>query len=155
MNDLVFVMYNIKLKERQMKRDRKAALEFQDIDSDDEWITEKEDPVLPLNNDWLHSLDRITRREARAAAEENIYNGVETIARNISDACKYTCYLVMTCNIPDARETLMYIILIYMQVVMTLDWTMKMKLTMEPTRTENTVQSQMKMMIALILPLQL
>jgi hypothetical protein len=29
-----------------MKRDAKAALEFQDINSDDEWITEKEDPVL-------------------------------------------------------------------------------------------------------------
>lgn len=72
MNDLVFVMYNLKLKEMQMRRDAKAALEFQDIDSDDEWITEKEDPVLPANHDWLHSLDRITRREACVATEENI-----------------------------------------------------------------------------------
>lgn len=95
MNDLVFVMYNFKLKERQKRRDAKAALQLEDIESDDEWITEKEDPVLPINQDWLHSLDRITRREARADAEENTDHEVETMAKNIDDACKYVDYIVV------------------------------------------------------------
>lgn len=41
MNDLVFVMYNMKLRERQMRKDVKATLGLDDIESDDEWITEK------------------------------------------------------------------------------------------------------------------
>ncbi|XP_059643117.1 uncharacterized protein LOC132284985 [Cornus florida] len=58
MNDLVFVMYNIKLKERNLKR--QAVIEpiiFEDVSSDDEWITEKEDPVLPTKTKWLRVLD--------------------------------------------------------------------------------------------------
>lgn len=53
---------------------------------------------------------------------------------------------------------------IFMQVIANLHWTMtdiiksmmtmKMKLTMKPMRTKNMVQSVMKMMLALILPLQ-
>jgi hypothetical protein len=41
MSDLVFVTYNFKLKERNMRRDAKAVLEFQYIESDDEWVTVK------------------------------------------------------------------------------------------------------------------
>ncbi|XP_059627380.1 uncharacterized protein LOC132270201 [Cornus florida] len=58
MNDLVFVMYNIKLRERNLKR--QAVIEpiiFEDVSSDDEWITEKEDPVLPTKTKWLRVLD--------------------------------------------------------------------------------------------------
>ena len=43
----------------------------------------------PHNQDWLHSLDRITRREARVDAEENTVHEVETMAKHIDDACKY------------------------------------------------------------------
>ncbi|XP_057443963.1 uncharacterized protein LOC130736134 [Lotus japonicus] len=38
MNDLVYVMYNNKLRSRQVRR--KVVLPFDDIESDDEWITE-------------------------------------------------------------------------------------------------------------------
>jgi hypothetical protein len=71
-----------------MRRDAKAALEFQDNDSNDELITEKEDRVFTQNQDWLHSLDRITRREAHVDVEENFDHEVETIANNRGDACK-------------------------------------------------------------------
>ncbi|GAV79120.1 LOW QUALITY PROTEIN: zf-BED domain-containing protein/DUF659 domain-containing protein/Dimer_Tnp_hAT domain-containing protein, partial [Cephalotus follicularis] len=49
MNDLVFVMYNLKLKEREAIRDANKVEKFylDDISSDDEWITEKESLVLP------------------------------------------------------------------------------------------------------------
>ena len=50
MNDLVYVMYNLKLTGRQEKKmkETKAAIEqlelldFENVESDDEWITEEE-----------------------------------------------------------------------------------------------------------------
>nr|GEU77047.1 zf-BED domain-containing protein [Tanacetum cinerariifolium] len=50
MNDLVFVMYNLKLSEREEKKVKETAaaieqleaLDFEKVDSDDEWITEEE-----------------------------------------------------------------------------------------------------------------
>lgn len=41
MNDLVYVMYNLKLKSRENRKI--VALPFEDIHSDDEWITEEGD----------------------------------------------------------------------------------------------------------------
>ncbi|KAJ1267110.1 hypothetical protein BS78_07G031200 [Paspalum vaginatum] len=61
MNDLVFVMYNLKLKERQLNRDS-LTYYLDDVPSDDEWITEKEDPALPHDKHWIINLDRIARR---------------------------------------------------------------------------------------------
>jgi len=43
MNDLVYVMYNLKLKNRQIRKT--VDLPFDDIESDDEWITEERDNV--------------------------------------------------------------------------------------------------------------
>ena len=45
MNDLVYVMYNLKLKSRQVRKT--VTLPFDDIHSDDEWITEETDVVEP------------------------------------------------------------------------------------------------------------
>ena len=39
MNDLVYVMYNLKLKSRQTRKT--VALAFEDMESDDEWITKE------------------------------------------------------------------------------------------------------------------
>jgi hypothetical protein len=50
-------MYNMKLKERDIRRKTvEDPLCLENIDSDDEWIIEKEDPVLPqdaLEDSWL------------------------------------------------------------------------------------------------------
>jgi len=46
MNDLVYVMYNLKLKSRQIQKT--VALPFDDIESDDEWITEEADDVVEI-----------------------------------------------------------------------------------------------------------
>lgn len=88
MNDLVFVMYNLKLKERQLKRDSKFTYDLNDVPSDDEWITEKEDPALPQDKDWLRNLDRIAHRTANLTLEDNDAEAeVESLVRDIDEAC--------------------------------------------------------------------
>ncbi|KAJ7969437.1 Zf-BED domain-containing protein [Quillaja saponaria] len=57
MNDLVFVMYNCKLNERQTKNYLGPSLKLDDLSSDDEWITPKEDLVDSSSNEWLSVLD--------------------------------------------------------------------------------------------------
>ncbi|KAF8380440.1 hypothetical protein HHK36_027927 [Tetracentron sinense] len=60
LNSLVFVMYNMKLRERSMRRKANANVDpilVEHIDSDDEWITEKEDPTLPSEASWLQDDD--------------------------------------------------------------------------------------------------
>ncbi|KAJ7962648.1 Zf-BED domain-containing protein [Quillaja saponaria] len=57
MNDLVFVMYNCKLNERQTKNHLGPSLKLDDLSSDDEWITPKEDLVDSSSNEWLSVLD--------------------------------------------------------------------------------------------------
>ncbi|KAJ7971701.1 HAT family dimerization domain containing protein [Quillaja saponaria] len=57
MNDLVFVMYNCKLNERQTKKYSSSSLKLDDLSSDDEWITLKEDLVDSSSNEWLCVLD--------------------------------------------------------------------------------------------------
>ena len=54
LNALVYVRYNARLRERslQMKQNIDPILEDK-FDSDDEWITEKEDPLLLLDLCWL------------------------------------------------------------------------------------------------------
>lgn len=51
MNDLVFVMYNLKIKERQTKITQITYIRLIDISSDDEWITEKDNPDLSENRE--------------------------------------------------------------------------------------------------------
>ncbi|XP_057451930.1 uncharacterized protein LOC130743719 [Lotus japonicus] len=45
MNDLVYVMYNLKLKNKPKKRNVFASCSFEEVASDDEWITEEEEDV--------------------------------------------------------------------------------------------------------------
>ena len=35
-----------------------------DVSSDDEWITEKEEPDLPPQKEWMHSFNSSARSEA-------------------------------------------------------------------------------------------
>lgn len=60
MNDLVFVMYNLKLKDKVAKRDDEHDQgPFEELDSDDEWIIEENDHrVSPSSSqDWVSVLD--------------------------------------------------------------------------------------------------
>lgn len=47
-NDLVYVMYNLKLKSRQIRKN--VALSFEDMESDDEWITEEGNDIFDEDN---------------------------------------------------------------------------------------------------------
>ncbi|XP_028122853.1 adenylate kinase isoenzyme 6 homolog HBR1-like [Camellia sinensis] len=57
LNALVFVKYNIQLELRQIKRQERGEtydpIYLSDMESDDEWITEKEDPCLPEDHSWM------------------------------------------------------------------------------------------------------
>ncbi|XP_028089531.1 uncharacterized protein LOC114289897 [Camellia sinensis] len=54
LNALVYVKYNTKVRERSIRRRQNIdPILIDEIDSDDEWIAEKEDPVLSLDASWL------------------------------------------------------------------------------------------------------
>ncbi|RVW88781.1 hypothetical protein CK203_034720 [Vitis vinifera] len=54
LNALVYVRYNTRLRERSLQRKQNVdPILVEEIDSDDEWIAEKEDPFLPLDLCWL------------------------------------------------------------------------------------------------------
>jgi len=56
LNHLVFVKYNLQLQVRQIKRREQQGVDpicLSDIESDDEWITEKEGPSLPTQHSWM------------------------------------------------------------------------------------------------------
>ncbi|RVW30873.1 hypothetical protein CK203_110515 [Vitis vinifera] len=49
LNALVYVRYNTRLRERSLQRKQNVdPILVEEIDSDDEWIAEKENPLLPL-----------------------------------------------------------------------------------------------------------
>jgi len=75
-------MYNLKLMERQIKMEANAIqICFDDLPSDDEWIVEKENVVLPPVKDWLNVLDKTSRQQVEGTLEE----GDEDENRNIDD----------------------------------------------------------------------
>lgn len=55
LNALVYVKYNSLLRERNIRRRSKKLdpILVEEIDSDDEWISEVEDPILPGDLSWL------------------------------------------------------------------------------------------------------
>eukprot|EP00258_Populus_trichocarpa_P030141 XP_024446160.1 uncharacterized protein LOC18107638 [Populus trichocarpa] len=85
MNDLVFVMCNLKLNDNQVK---KQAGDFgieDDLSSDDDWITEGEKHP---NFDLLGAIDSATRRQNSdedESDEEEIPNDVEMESHGIED----------------------------------------------------------------------
>ncbi|KAH9616194.1 hypothetical protein KSS87_018483, partial [Heliosperma pusillum] len=77
MNDLVFLMYNLRLQRKKQKQCIiQESIILEDLPCDDEWITERVEHVLPSDGAWLSVLDRATRRYARErtsqALDENI-----------------------------------------------------------------------------------
>ncbi|XP_028057676.1 uncharacterized protein LOC114261595 [Camellia sinensis] len=83
MNDLVFVMYNLKLRQRHMNRQAIVnPLCLDDVPSDDEWITERETLTLPRERNWLSVLDRNARHGCDSDEDK-----VEALARNLEQAC--------------------------------------------------------------------
>ncbi|XP_027942227.1 uncharacterized protein LOC114195971 [Vigna unguiculata] len=67
LNALVFVKYNLQLEMRQKVREEKGdtydPICLSDIESDDEWITEKEDPCLPNDVSWMDIHESFTLEE--------------------------------------------------------------------------------------------
>ena len=53
----------------------------------DEWITEKEEPVLPPQKEWIRSLERIAHNEAAMDKENesDIENDVENIVNSLAE----------------------------------------------------------------------
>ncbi|MCL7040442.1 hypothetical protein MKW94_015590 [Papaver nudicaule] len=70
LNALVYVKYNLQLNERFIKRkeggDSYDPICLSDMESDDEWITEKEDPNIQTDPTWMdvHECFQITEAEA-------------------------------------------------------------------------------------------
>ncbi|PRQ19546.1 putative HAT dimerization domain, ribonuclease H-like domain-containing protein [Rosa chinensis] len=69
---LVYVKYNISLRDRSMKRNATMIdpIVVEEIESDDEWITEIEDPVLLADPNWLK--DRIEDLTLNDEAVRNV-----------------------------------------------------------------------------------
>lgn len=64
LNALVFVKYNLALEQRQTHREQGTdPICLCEMDDDDEWIVEKERPVLPEDNTWLDFLDCFVEEE--------------------------------------------------------------------------------------------
>ena len=77
MNDLVFVMYNLKLNNNQVKKQADDFGVEDDLSSDDDWITEGE---KHSNIDLLGAIDSATRRQngnEDESDEEEIPNDAE------------------------------------------------------------------------------
>ncbi|XP_057954145.1 uncharacterized protein LOC131148466 [Malania oleifera] len=54
LNGLVYVKYNTKLRERAIRRRQNYdPILVSEVASDDEWITEKEEPILPKDTSWF------------------------------------------------------------------------------------------------------
>jgi hypothetical protein len=63
MNDLVFIMCNLKLNDNQVKKQGDDFGVVDDISSDDDWITEGEKHDGSSNFDLLDVIDSATRRK--------------------------------------------------------------------------------------------
>jgi hypothetical protein len=79
MNDLVFVMCNLKMNDK----DKKQVIDFDDVvddlPSDDEWVTEREGHGGSSNINLLQTIDSATRRQngTEDDSDEDNFNGVE------------------------------------------------------------------------------
>ncbi|GJU34571.1 hypothetical protein Tco_1182925 [Tanacetum coccineum] len=72
MNDLVYVMYNLKLIRREERKQKEEDFYFEDVDSDDEWITEDNENLTTCGNEQ-------SREESNYIFEEG--NEVDAMAQ--------------------------------------------------------------------------
>jgi len=85
MNDLVFVMCNLKLNDNQVKKQADDFGVVDDLSSDDDWIIEEE---KHSNFDLLGAIDSATRRKNSKedeSDEEEIPNDAEMESHGIED----------------------------------------------------------------------
>lgn len=74
---------------RQCRRQRQVVeYDIDDVSSDDECITEIEEPDLPPQKEWMHSLNSVARSEAAMDKEDesDIENDVENIVNSLAEA---------------------------------------------------------------------
>ena len=93
MNALVYVKYNTKLRERSIKRRQNIdPILIDEIDSDDEWIAEKEDPVLSLDASWLDEEElfdaEVIRMVPITAYDRSVENRSTTTTINVDSSSK-------------------------------------------------------------------
>ncbi|KAL6535268.1 hypothetical protein OROMI_026642 [Orobanche minor] len=85
LNALVYVKYNLKLRERSIRRSNKIDhIVVDEIDSDDEWITEKEDPVLPESTKWLED-DELFERDPIVNVPPGLFDSLLDSERRIEN----------------------------------------------------------------------
>ena len=72
MNDLVFVMHNLRLRDRNTRKNDCSTASFtvEDLSSDDEWIVEEEDMCNLSNKDLLNILSSAGENENDENVEE-------------------------------------------------------------------------------------
>ncbi|RVX19940.1 hypothetical protein CK203_004465 [Vitis vinifera] len=72
LNALVYVRYNTRLRERSLQRKQNVDLILVDeIDSNDEWIVKKENPLLPLDLCWLEDNELFNVDAIRIVSSQN------------------------------------------------------------------------------------
>lgn len=76
LNSLVFVKYNLRLQQRHERRIAEGEsydpISLSDVESDDEWITEKEDPAFPANDhSWMDVGNEVDAYELEGASSTN------------------------------------------------------------------------------------
>ncbi|KAE8797211.1 hypothetical protein D1007_27639 [Hordeum vulgare] len=64
-----------------------SIYDIDDVSSHDEWITEKEEPILPPQKEWIRSLDRIAHNKVAVDKENESdnENDVENIVNNLAE----------------------------------------------------------------------
>ena len=68
----MYVRYNTRLREQSLQRKQNVnSILVDEIDSDDEWITEKEDPLLPLDLCWLEDNELFNVDAIRIVSSQN------------------------------------------------------------------------------------
>ena len=69
MNDLIFVMYNTKLKDKRAKSENNQC-NLEDVSSDDEWLTVGQDIVGSSNINLLNVIDDVDDADNRDRSED-------------------------------------------------------------------------------------
>ena len=68
----MYVRYNTRLRERSLQRKQNVdPILVEEIDSDDEWIVEKEDPLFPLDLFWLQDNELFSVDAIRAVSSNS------------------------------------------------------------------------------------
>ena len=76
MNDLVYVMYNLKLTRKEEKKGKVCdvagldTLDLDDVSSDDEWITEEETFNHPTDEEWTNLFDGPSASQPQATRDQ-------------------------------------------------------------------------------------